>query len=66
VARDKSARRLAYDAEERNSRIDDMMRRAQDHRDRANAVVAKVRRAKAKAARLVKATKRTTSRGRKR
>ena len=53
----KSGKRLAHDAEERESQIDAMLRRAHYHRDRARALLAKVRRAKAKAARLVKKAK---------
>ena len=53
----KSGKRLAHDKEERDSQIDAMLRRAKLHRDRARELLAKARRAKALAARLVKQAK---------
>jgi hypothetical protein len=59
----KSGKRLALDQEERDVQIDAMLRRAQYHRDRARALLAKVRRARAKAARLVKTAKAKARKG---
>ena len=62
----KSGKRLALDQEERESQIDAMLRRAQYHRERARALLERVRRAKAKAARLMKKAKAKRPKARKR
>ena len=64
VPNPKSSKRLAYDAEERESQIDAMLRRAKRHRDRARDLLAQARRAKALAARLVKRAKATRQKAR--
>jgi hypothetical protein len=62
----KSGKRLAHDAEERNAQVDAMLRRARLHRERAKELVAKARRARALATRLLKqaAAKRREARDR--